>query len=96
MKSLIFIVVVLLFSLSALSAEQEEESKQAKEFEVVASEYNLRVGEKLHNFGWRFLGSADKYCIYRSGLSKHLINADRFEQERCPDVLVAVKKIKAK
>ena len=94
MKLFSCIAVALLASLSAFAAE-EEKVKPRVELEVLASEYNLRAGDKLQNFGWRFLGATDKYCVYRSGVNKHLINADRFEKERCPDVLVAVKKKKA-
>lgn len=104
MKTVIYVLMVTAMSFAAV-AEQEQKQEQKQEqahekipkaVEVKASDYNIRVGEELRNFGWKILNHGTKFCDYRGAGTKHLIRADLFENRRCPDKLIGVKKLTSK
>ena len=89
-----YIGLILAIMLPAMSFA--EEAKPLHILEIKASDYNIRVGEKLRSFGWRILNHGTKYCDFRGMGVKHLVTADLFEQRQCPDVLIGVSNAKAK
>jgi len=92
MKHLVSIIIVGLLSFACLAESESEPVKKVDIYEVKASNFNIRVGEKLKRFGWRISNNGDKYCEYQSGLARHYINSDLFEKNKCPKEIVGVKK----
>lgn len=89
MKRVISILVMSIFAFAA----QAEPAEQPNVVAVKASDYSIRVGEKLKSFGWRIALNGDKYCEYHSIGVKHLVRADTFDNRQCPDALIGVKQV---
>ena len=96
MKTVIYVLMVTAMSFAAVAEQEQKQEQTPNVVEVKASDYNIRVGEELRNFGWQILSHGTKFCDYRGAGTKHLIRADLFEKRRCPDKLIGVKKLTSK